>query len=328
MSASEDAQDTCLILSATDDPHVTQVVEHFAQRNEWRVIILDTKMALGDLQLVLGFGPESEQWTGTLNGLPLASIRSIWYRRPERPKPPADTVMHPGHQALAAEEMRSLLQNLYRILPVRILPNPAHNREADHKLWQLKIARSVGLSVPRTAVGTIPDVLDMLPASVDDLCIKPLSAFHWWTDPASEFALRSARVTRAELDKHISDVVLCPVLLQEYVAKRYEWRVTVVGRRVFACRIDSQRVAAAREDWRLAEPTLLEHQLLDLPKELEGQLLRYLQCFGLEFGAFDLIESPNGQFVFLECNPNGQWLWIEELTSAPISEAIADLLCS
>jgi hypothetical protein len=32
--------------------------------------------------------------------------------------------------------------------------------------------------------------------------------------------------------------------------------------------------------------------------------------------------------VFLEINPNGQYLWIEQMTGLPISEAICDLLMS
>jgi hypothetical protein len=36
--------------------------------------------------------------------------------------------------------------------------------------------------------------------------------------------------------------------------------------------------------------------------------------------------TPDGKYVFFEINPNGQYLWIEDITKAPISEAIADLL--
>jgi hypothetical protein len=44
---------------------------------------------------------------------------------------------------------------------------------------------------------------------------------------------------------------------------------------------------------------------------------------GLKFGAFDLVERPDGQIVFLECNPNGQYGWLEEDLGLPISESIA-----
>lgn len=38
----------------------------------------------------------------------------------------------------------------------------------------------------------------------------------------------------------------------------------------------------------------------------EAALLAYMRHFALNFGAFDFIETPQGDFVFLECNPNGQ----------------------
>jgi len=38
------------------------------------------------------------------------------------------------------------------------------------------------------------------------------------------------------------------------------------------------------------------------------------------------MKGINGNYYFLECNPNGQWLWIEEDIGLPISKAIADYL--
>jgi glutathione synthase/RimK-type ligase-like ATP-grasp enzyme len=54
--------------------------------------------------------------------------------------------------------------------------------------------------------------------------------------------------------------------------------------------------------------------------------LRLVQGLGLEFGAIDLIRTPDGRYVFLEVNGNGQFLWAEELSGVKVSEALADLL--
>jgi len=53
-----------------------------------------------------------------------------------------------------------------------------------------------------------------------------------------------------------------------------------------------------------------------------------VEKLGLVFGCIDMIVTPRGEFIFLEINPNGQWLWIEELTGLPISEAIANTLAN
>jgi D-alanine-D-alanine ligase-like ATP-grasp enzyme len=39
-----------------------------------------------------------------------------------------------------------------------------------------------------------------------------------------------------------------------------------------------------------------------------------------------MIVTPSGEYVLLEVNPNGQWLWIEHITGAPIADAIAEEL--
>jgi glutathione synthase/RimK-type ligase-like ATP-grasp enzyme len=46
----------------------------------------------------------------------------------------------------------------------------------------------------------------------------------------------------------------------------------------------------------------------------------------LTFGAIDLIETLDGNYVFLEVNPSGQWLWIDDKLSLGISDAIAHWL--
>jgi hypothetical protein len=46
---------------------------------------------------------------------------------------------------------------------------------------------------------------------------------------------------------------------------------------------------------------------------------------GLNYGAFDFVVTPNDEWV-MECNPAGQWLWLEHETGVPIAAALADLL--
>jgi hypothetical protein len=41
------------------------------------------------------------------------------------------------------------------------------------------------------------------------------------------------------------------------------------------------------------------------------------------YGAYDFIVTPDNRYVFVEVNPSGQWLWIEDLAGCPISEAVA-----
>jgi glutathione synthase/RimK-type ligase-like ATP-grasp enzyme len=52
----------------------------------------------------------------------------------------------------------------------------------------------------------------------------------------------------------------------------------------------------------------------------------FLYQLDLNFGCFDFIVDENENVFFLECNSNGQWLWIEEDTGMDISGAVAEWL--
>jgi len=51
-----------------------------------------------------------------------------------------------------------------------------------------------------------------------------------------------------------------------------------------------------------------------------------MDCYSLYYGTFDFIVNPDGEFVFLELNPKGQYLWLEESTKQPITMTLAKYL--
>jgi hypothetical protein len=65
-----------------------------------------------------------------------------------------------------------------------------------------------------------------------------------------------------------------------------------------------------------------------VPKPVEAALHSYLAAFGLVFGCFDFALTGDGDdaedWVFIECNPNGQWGWLPD--SGDITTAFADIL--
>jgi hypothetical protein len=47
---------------------------------------------------------------------------------------------------------------------------------------------------------------------------------------------------------------------------------------------------------------------------------------GLVFGAIDMRQTPQGDYVFLEINPAGQFMYIEAATGLPLAKAMAEEL--
>lgn len=95
----------------------------------------------------------------------------------------------------------------------------------------------------------------------------------------------------------------------------------MVGSRVFSTRIGLSETTL---DWRTAK-TGVSFNSCDLPVDVRNRCQQYVARSGLSFGAIDLVES-NGNFYFLEINPNGEWGWLERPHGMPISSAICDLL--
>jgi glutathione synthase/RimK-type ligase-like ATP-grasp enzyme len=119
----------------------------------------------------------------------------------------------------------------------------------------------------------------------------------------------------------------CPLTIQNYIEKSYELRVTVVSDRVFACKINSQETGGDTAiDWRRYNIPKTPHSRYELPEDVREKLLLFHSYFGLTASSFDIIRSREGDFVFLESNPYGQWLWIEDLTGLQITAAITDAL--
>ena len=53
---------------------------------------------------------------------------------------------------------------------------------------------------------------------------------------------------------------------------------------------------------------------------------RSSRALGLVFGAVDLIRTPDGEHVFLEVNPAGEWGMLERDLGLPIADALAEAL--
>ncbi len=102
----------------------------------------------------------------------------------------------------------------------------------------------------------------------------------------------------------------------------------MVGGNAFACKIDSQQMdkTSGQIDWRQGLNCGLKHTEYVLPSSIANFCREFLHKLHLNFGCFDFIVTPKGEYVFLECNPNGQWLWIEQETGMEISKCIANTL--
>ena len=84
----------------------------------------------------------------------------------------------------------------------------------------------------------------------------------------------------------------------------------------------SQHAEKARVDFR-QQYADLRYGVHHLPEALEAKILALMRFFRLQYGAIDMIVTPEGD---LEINPNGQVAWIEAATELPLFRTLALLL--
>ncbi|NUT47847.1 MAG: MvdC family ATP-grasp ribosomal peptide maturase [Saccharothrix sp.] len=252
-------------------------------------------------------------------------VRAVWYRRPEPPTIDPG-VTDPVARRFAASESTAVLRGFLALANRATWVNdPAANRVAEHKVVQLRLAAEEGFAVPETLVTNVPrEAADFCERFEGRVVAK--GAGPGFVHPVSRAQIYTNRV-RAEHLAFLGDLRHSPVVLQEYVDKALELRVTVVGERVFAAEIDSQSTPTTTDDWR-RDAFSAPHRLHRLPDTVAERCRRLARRFGLVFGALDLILTPPGDYVFLELNPNGEWDWIEAMTGTPIAAALADVLTS
>jgi glutathione synthase/RimK-type ligase-like ATP-grasp enzyme len=114
---------------------------------------------------------------------------------------------------------------------------------------------------------------------------------------------------------------------QEYVDKAYEIRLTVIGNTFFPVVISSQDMQTTEVDWR-GENHLPYGGYRPLPGDIVDKVQRMLGELDIVYGAIDFIVTPSGEFVFLEINPCGQFMWMQHDLGLDMSGVIAELLTS
>lgn len=199
---------------------------------------------------------------------------------------------------------------------------------AYNKLHQLAVAGQLGFTVPRTLVTNSPKRFIEFYEECNSQVVSKTATQRLQVTSDGETRLLYTNPVQRRNAADYQAIRYAPVIFQEEVPKKLELRVTVVGAKVFPAAIQSQESRFLRHDWRhyhdFGESKY--YSVHTLPEKIEGLCVRLVETLGLCFGAIDLILTPADEYVFLEINPNGQWLWIEDFTGLPISDAIADLL--
>jgi hypothetical protein len=244
----------------------------------------------------------------------------VWYR----PKPILLGEL-PGESASVEErfciqEWRAIIRSLDIFLKNSKWMNPIWGSQiASSKAYQLQLASELGLQIPQTIITN--DAAAALKLFQSERVIyKTLSSFF-----TAKQAIYTNEIRYEDVVSQHEAIAMAPGIFQNYINKKYELRITVVGQRLFVVRINSQKRSDTAIDWRRnPDPELYE--IGSLSVATQEKLLQFHNRLGLIYAAYDFIVDLDGNEVFLECNPSGQWLWLENVLGLEISQMVADEL--
>ena len=318
------------IFTNKNDIHPTNVIKHLAS---WGVPVfrLNTECLLTDYQF---------KWWCDENGCDFYirniknnlevyghEITAVWERRAMTPKHLPITHRERSINKYNREEAHGFLSFLrYYMRDIYSIGSIVEDRPAESKMLQLAVAKSIGAKVPDTCYANYKSAFENLCSKHEMLSLKTINNDSIFVEGEKEYVFYSQKCKSADLMKQAPEAFSqTACYLQNYIDKKYELRITVCCNDIVACKIDSQiqGETTGKIDWRQGYDYNLRQEIVEIPDSVKDLCLSYLKRMKLNFGCFDFIVTPDDEYIFLECNPNGQWLWIELETGFDISEIVA-----
>lgn len=308
-----------VVVSHPDDDHGTRVLAALAERRHPAVRV-DTGQYPAQTSLSQRFADDGAPVALEVDGVPvdLDGARVGWWRRP-RP-----FTLHEGIASdvasFAYSECHEAMTGFLASLGLAWVNPPGLDEAAHHKPYQLQVASEIGLPLPRTLITNDPA------AAADFHRRNGPGGTIYKTFLATEEHWRETRILQPDELAMLDSVRYAPVIFQEFVPAVADIRATVVGDTVIAAAITAAPEGYSYDyrmdmDGARFEPTTLQPRT-------QRSVLALMRRLGIVYGAVDLRRTPTGEEVFLEVNPAGEWLFVEERTGQPITEAMVDLLVS
>lgn len=318
-----------LIITHTGDNFSIEKVTEYIDKNGFEIIRFNVD--LYPLQNKLSTTFEDGKWITVLETQDkkhrLDDISAVWYRRAYNIGKGVKDELDAKFFGAAMGEIRNTLFGFLESVDAYSLGKPSVYRRLDSKEEQLKIADKLGLNIPATAVTNSPEEAKRFIVKHGDVVAKMQTGFAIYEDGVENVVFTN--VVNEDKLEELDTLLYCPMQFQKKIEKKKELRITIVGRDVYAFEIDSQQSEAAKTDWRKDGVNLIDKWIpTELPQDIEAKLLELLDVYHVDYGAIDMIVSPEDEYYFIEINGAGEFFWLDNLTEDNrISKSIADLLC-
>jgi glutathione synthase/RimK-type ligase-like ATP-grasp enzyme len=205
--------------------------------------------------------------------------------------------------------------------------HPRNNAAASHKVEQLTRACSAGLATPETLMTRNPDALRRFWQQCNgEVIVKPMiSGYLERDDPGTDTQIYTSQVLAKHIEGAQSTLPSCPTLFQRAIRKQLDVRIAVIDGRFFPIGIKASDGEGQRLDIRRNSMNDVCYSPVALPTDVRAKLLQLMKEYDLRFAAIDMAIDTEGQWVFFEINPNGQWAWTDLAGATDIASGFLEV---
>lgn len=311
-----------LIFSDYNDPSTNDVINwlSFFQKDYFRI---NTK----DYFNLLSFSLSNEKginWSIEINGkiIDYNNISFVWYRRGKLSLKDSklNLILHPEVKQYLQKEIEVIEENIiYSLIKKQIIGNFTGT---INKLNVLLIAQSIGLKIPSSSIVSSKERVQELEQEYS-LISKPIFEIIPFRDLANKHIISA--YTNNLQSSDIDDSFFYS-LVQNKIEKDFEIRSFFVNNTFYSSAILSQVNTKTKLDFRNYDDQQPNRVVpFILPKKIENLLINLMEKLNLNSGSFDLIYS-NGEYVFLEVNPVGQFGMVSHPCNYYLEKIIAQKL--
>ena len=277
------------------------------------------------LEYELNDGPPDLCLKGPAGEIAAAQIEAVWYRK-------LWSLQKPEGMDQSYSETYNRAYSTYRdIFFSQLAHLPWINHiDRDHavgnnKLLQLEQARASGLNVPRTIMSNdTARVLRFYDECGGEVVMKLHNSLAQSMKRAAFFP---TTILQKEHLRNAEGLRLCPMIFQQRIFKSYELRIVYVDGELFTGKIRVSDSGAGATDWRASDPAEAGGwEAYELPASVAQPVKKFMHSLQLSFGAIDMIRNTEGEYIFLEVNPQGEWGMLQRDLNYPIAETIAEKL--
>lgn len=193
----------------------------------------------------------------------------------------------------------------------RWINSPLQALAADQKPLQLAAAQASGLVVPRTLISQRPaDIRCFRDREGDGVVVKPFNVGAW-SENAGYSVSYATRIAAEEIITE-ADLRACPTTYQEVVRHHGDLRVVCMGGTYICVRMTHGMPGEI--DYRaVRHKTEIAYSLVALSRTLMQKLERLRRKLAVDFFCADFVTPvDDGEPVFIELNPGGQFLYLDD----------------